>query len=256
MISEAGPQSARDRIEPRPLDAGALAIPRSLVRIRETGAGLELYYPYLRNPGAAIGTLLVGGCFIGFAWLFHAASKGDAPVLFIGLFGVFGLLIVLLGFYLLGNSMRVTAGRRGLRVERGIFGLRITRQAAADEITGIDKTIGMQSRQGSRMRAYYRIVVKTRDGRNITAGNGIHGASRVDALIGRLRQALGLADEVTIAEPDASPTVEMPPAVPVSDLVLGQERARFARRLVSVLAGVLFFAFLIWQFRDILLRFL
>jgi hypothetical protein len=257
VLRDAGPQAARERIEPRPVEAGTPAPADALVRIRETGTGVELYYPYLRNPGMAVGTLVTGAGFIGFAWLFHAASAKDGmSELFIGLFGLFGLLIILLGLYLLGNSLRVTAGRQGLTSVRGIFGLRLARQAAADEITGIEKSIGMQSRQGSRSRAYYRIEVRTRDGRSITAGSGIPGASRVDAIIQRLHQALGLPEPMDAAEVSEARVEETPATVSATGAVADQGRARRVRRWINVAAGVLFLAFVLWQFRDYILRLL
>ena len=201
VFNNAGPQTARARIRPRQLDVDPQELSDSLVRIRETGAGLELYYPYLRHPGMALGTLVTGAGFIGFAWLFHVASgEGVMTRLFIGLFALVGVPIIVWGLYMLGNSLHVTAGRQGLTTVRGIFGLRFSHHIASDEITAIEKSIGMQTRQGNRARAYYRIQVQTRDGRNIMAGSGIPGASRVDNIMLRLRKALDLADLTTATE--------------------------------------------------------
>ena len=208
VFNNAGPQVARARIRPRRLDVDPQALSDSLVRIRETGAGLELYYPYLRHPGMALGTLLTGAGFIGFAWLFHVASgEGGMTRLFIGLFSLAGVPIIVWGLYMLGNSLHVTAGRQGLTAVRGIFGLRFARHIASDEITAIEKSIGMQTRQGNRARAYYRIQVQTRDGHNIVAGSGIPGASRVDDIMLRLRKALDVAD-LTIAAENSRGSIE------------------------------------------------
>ena len=108
---------------------------------------------------------------------------------------LFGVLIVIWGIYLFGISLRVTAGRRGLEAVRGVFDLHLARHAVADEIATIDKVIGMQTRQGNRSQAWYRIQAHTRDGRHITLGAGITGASHVEALAERLRTALGLAGQ-------------------------------------------------------------
>lgn len=257
LFKDAGPKAAHDRFEPRPIEAGPLALPDSVVRIRESGAGLELYYPYLRNPGMALGTLVTGGCFIGFAWLFHAAADQDAITnLFIGLFGAVGCLIILLGLYLSGNSLRVTAGRQGLNAERRIFGLHLARHVTAAEITAIEKSIGMQSRQGNRSRAYYRIEVHTRDGRRITAGTGIPGASRVDSIIQRIRKALDLHDLAGAAEKKEARSEGIPATLSAAGSIPGQRRSHRARLLVNVAAGVLFFALLLWQFRDVIFRLL
>ena len=117
---------------------------------------------------------------------------------------LYEVITLIWGTYLAGNSLRVSAGKQGLTAVRGIFGLRFARHAAADDITGIGKSIGMQSRQGSRAQAYYRIHARTRDGRRIALGEGLTGASRVDALIERLRAALGLSGQANDPEPAGS----------------------------------------------------
>ena len=120
VFSDAGPQAMRARVRPRQPDVDSQFLSDNLVRIRETGAGLELYYPYLRHPGMAFGTLLTGAGFVGFAWLFHAASgTGGMTGLFIWLFTLVGIPIITLGLYILGNSLHVTAGRQGLTTVRG-----------------------------------------------------------------------------------------------------------------------------------------
>ena len=195
VFKNAGPQTARDQVRGQRIESGVLVPSEKVVRIRETGAGIELYYPYLRHPGLALGTLLTGGGFVGFAWLFHALADEDGlSNLFIGLFALFGVLILAWGVYLLGNSLRVTADRQGLKTVRGLFGLRFTRHVDAAEITAIERSIGMQASQGTRSRAYYQIEVHTRDGRHITAGTGIPGASSVEAIIQRIKRALNLPD--------------------------------------------------------------
>ena len=189
VLRDAGPQTARTPVRRRAEDGDTLEAPGRL-HIRETGAGIELHYPYRRHAGMALGILLTGAIFIAPVWLIDSfgGNRGvPAPVLW--LCTVIGGLILVWGLYLLGNSLHVTAGRQGLTAVRGLYGLRFARHAAADDIAGITKSIGMQSRQGTRAQVYYRIQARTRDGRRITLGDGLTGASRVDALIERLRAA-------------------------------------------------------------------
>jgi len=257
VFKDAGPQSARAQIEQRPLEDDSPAELDKVARIRETGAGLELYYPYLRHPGMAFGTLVTGGGFAGFAWLFNAAADKDGmSSLFIVLFTVVGVLISVWGLYLAGNSLHVTVGRQGLNAVRGILGIRFARHAPADEITGIEKSIGMQTRQGNRSRAYYRIQVLTRDGRRITVGSGIPGASRVDAIIDRIHKALDLPDLSIAAGKAGEHFEEHPAAISADEVIAGQHRMKRIRLLINAGGAVLFFAFVFWQFRDVISRFL
>ena len=226
------------------------------MQIRETGAGVELYYPYLRNLGVALSLVLFGGGFVGFAWLFHAvAGKAGPPAFFLGLFVVIGALVFVGGLYMLGNSLRVTAGTQGLSTVREIFGLRFARHVAIDEITSIEKSIGMQSRQGTRTTAYYRIRLHTRDGRKITVGSGIPGASRVDVIIEKIQKALDLpASNVTANT--GSRFEERPATISQADAIAGQRRVKGISQLISVASTVFFFAFVFWQFRGVIFRLL
>lgn len=252
VFRDAGPRTARAPLERHGYDADPLEA-GGVVRIRTTGAGIELYYPYFRNPGLAFVTLITGGGFAGFAWLFQAVKgEGFGASPFIWLFGTVGVLVVMWGIYLTGNSLRVTAGRQGLSAVRSVLGLRFARHAAADDITGIERSIGMQYKQGNRSRAYYRIRVNTRDGRRITAGTGITGASRVDAIIERLHTALGLPGHTGIPEPAPPSYGEIPAAVSVAGMSAARRRGKRLRLLIQAAAAALFIAIFLWNFRNIL----
>jgi hypothetical protein len=255
VFTNAGPQTTRAPIERHRFEADSQGLLDTVVRIRATGAGLEIYYPYLRHPGLASGALVTGGGFLGFAWLFHAAAGDDGIAhLFTGLFTMFGILILLWGLYLLGNSLRITAGRQGLRAVRGLFGLQFARRVAAEEITAIEKAIGMQASRGNQARAYYRIEVHTGDGRSLTAGSGIPGASSVDAIIRRMRAALGLFDPESTAENTRHRPAEQLTVLPAGDVIAGQQRMKRIRLLIQAGAGVLFLAIVLWNFRDFIFR--
>jgi|GEM_PF-147234 len=253
VFRDAGPQAARAPVERREYDAEPLETAGAMVRIRETGTGIELYYPYVRHPGMAFVTLFTGGGFVGFAWLFQVVKgEGFGASPFIWLFGAIGVLVCLWGIYMLGNSLRVTAGRQGLTAVRSILGLRFARHATAGEITGIDRSIGMQYKQGNRSHAYYRIRVHTRAGRHITAGTGITGASRVDAIIGRLRTALDLPASAIEAKPDESTSETGPAVISETGILAARRRGKRLRLLVQAGAGALFIAIVFWNFRNVL----
>jgi hypothetical protein len=253
VFRDAGPHTARTPVRRREEDAGTLDEPGTVL-IRETGAGIELYYPYFRHPGMALSVLIAGGIFAAPAWLIDAAAGNrGVPGPFLWLFSVIGALLLIWGIYLAGNSLRVSARREGLTAVRGILGLRFARHAAADDITGIGKSIGMQSRQGSRAQAYYRIHARTRDGRRIALGEGLTGASRVDALIERLRAALGLIGQAN--EPEAAGSRFGHTRLSASQVAAGsgQPRSKRQRWLLNAGAFALFLAFMIWKFRDVIL---
>ena len=255
VYKDVGPQTARASIRSRSLDTDTLPLSDKVVQIRETGSGLELYFPYLRHLGTIFGTLLTGAGFIGFAWLFNTAGDGDkATSLFIGLFTVVGILIIVWGFYMAGNSLRVTVGRKGFDVVRSVFGLRFSRELATNEISTIEKSIGMQTTQGNQSRAYYKIQVSTHDGRKITAGSGLTGASNVDAIIERMRRAVDLPEQASAVENPESRFRESPAAEEVAGSIADPQRVKRIRRWVNVGSAVVFFAFVFWNFRDVIFR--
>ena len=252
VFRDAGPHTAHSPVRRREEDAGTLDEPGTVL-LRETGAGIELYYPYLRHPGMALGILATGGIFAGPVWMIDnfAGNRGvPGPVLW--LCSVIGGLILAWGIYLPGNSLRVTAGRQGLTAVRGILGLQFARHAAADDITGIVKSIGMQSRQGNRSQAWYRIHARTRDGRRIALGEGLTGASRVDALIERLRTALGLSGQANEPEPAGSRFGHTRLSASEAAAGAGQPRSKRLRWLLNAGSFALFLAFVIWNFRDVI----
>jgi hypothetical protein len=252
VLRDAGPQTARTPVRRRAEEADTLEEPGKL-HIRETGAGIELYYPYLRHPGMALGILATGGIFIAPVWLIESfAGNNGVPWPVLWLCSVIGGLILIWGIYLPGNSLRVSAGRQGLTVVRGILGLQFSRRAAADDITGIWKSIGMQSRQGNRAQAYYRIEAHTRDGRRIALGEGLTGDSRVAALVERIRSALNLPGQGNAPEPSGSRFAKRRHAA--SAAAGGdQHRSKRLRRLVNVGSFALFLAIMFWHFRDVIL---
>jgi hypothetical protein len=252
VLRNAGPQTARTPARRRAEDVATLEDPGRL-RLHETGAGIELYYPYFRHPGMALGALLTGIIFVAPVWLIDAfGGKRGVPAPMLWLFTLFGALILLWGLYLLGNSLRVTAGRQGLTTVRKLYGLRFMRHVAVDDIVAIGKSVGMQSRQGNRAQLYYRIQARTRDGRRITLADGLTGASGVDALIERLRGVLGLSGQVIEPEPGGARfgRARLSALAPGS----GRPSSKRLRRWLNVVSCALFLAIVLWNFRDIIFK--
>jgi len=254
VLANEGPLTARTPVRRRAEDAGTLQEPGRL-RIRETGTGIEFYFPGFRHAGMALGILLTGVIFVAPVWLIDSfgGTRGvPAPVLW--LCTVIGGLILAWGLYMLGNSLRVTAGPQGVTAVRGLYGLRFARYAAVDDIAGIGKSIGMRSRRGNRAQIYYRIQARTRDGRRITLGDGLTGASRVDALIERLRAALGLAGQASEPEPVVSRFGRTRSGASEPEAGASQRRSKRLRRLFNMGSFALFLAIVVWNFRAVIFK--
>ncbi len=233
------------------MEPEAIELPESTVRIRETGSGLTLEYPVLRNVGAALTAIAVGGVFSAIGWLLPVFVKDDGPPLpMLIIFGLVGGLVLLAGLYMAGNSLQVAASRSGLTTVRRIFGFAVQRKVASQDIVSISKDVGMQSSSGARTRAWYRIRVRTGDGRTLAAGDSLPSASAADAVIRRLRQALGLSAEV-VEQSNSGDRRHLPSAVPEAKADV--RRRGKAVRWVAIAIGIGIF---LWQAKDVLLALL
>lgn len=151
------------------------------VRLTRSHHGLELYFPPLRNPGAALMLALFGvSCFIPgfFATIAVAPLSEYGPggmiaiwlmSIFILPFIAFGLSFVALAVYQVANSLTVIVTDAEIRSQRRIFGiaLRERRMLTAD-ITALDALTSMRYRWPREEISYYNLVAKTKSGAGLT----------------------------------------------------------------------------------------
>jgi hypothetical protein len=163
-----------------------ITLPAKLVRLRDAGGGLELFYPLFRQISAGLIALAVGGIFVGFAILFMHFSKNRVDWL-LYIFVTVGALIVVSGIYLLSNTLTVHLNTRGLTTTRRILGIPFSRYSSLEDIVRIDKGRGMQVGE----RIYYRLYAKTKAGKRLWLGDSLPNASTADYLLNRLRQLIG-----------------------------------------------------------------
>ncbi len=236
--------SAAVRREPA---AEISAPPESTVRVRETGGGLELHYPLFRNAKVGVGVLIIGMLFAGFPAAFHFIDGLDGPpTIMLALFGLVGIALALAGLYSLGNSLSVSVSPRGLTTVRRVFGLPFTRHTALSEIVSLDKRIGVQTSSGTRQRAYYSVHARTREGRKLALGDSLPSASAADRIIALISHAAGLREgEAT--------TGDVQPQLASSDVPAAVAELRQRFKWLRYLVPVLFFGFIAWEFKDVLL---
>ena len=134
--------------------------------------GTEYYYGAARNLGAAIGMTIFLIIWTGAIWLqLHLG----APIIFPILFGLVGLILVLVGLDLWFGTTRVVIESGEVRVINRTLGIGGTTRIPFAEIEDIKIGIGMQQQQTATQsgKAYYDIRIHRQNGKKVKAGTGI-----------------------------------------------------------------------------------
>ncbi len=194
------PTRSRSRVPYAAEVAAGLELPGNIVRVYRGADGLRLDYPASRSRGVGLSVLVFGLIFLG-APLSVALVEGlpggaSSVAAFAGfgflaaVFGLVGFATSLLGAYLVGNSLQVQVSSRGLLTRRRLFGMPLrSRFVTADQVTGIDHEITMQSGQGARATVRYTVRASLGDGGSLCLGDGIKGRPLVDQVLKLIRDA-------------------------------------------------------------------
>ncbi|MEH6592431.1 MAG: DUF3592 domain-containing protein [Halioglobus sp.] len=168
----------------------------SVMSMRQTSDGLELYFPAGRNIG-------FNGGITAFGLLFLVAGMGagylGAPMILTVIFGLVGGAIALGGLYSLLNSLRVHIDRRGVRSTRSLLGMIISKASApASEIEKlrIHKTGSMTS--GAEHKVFHAIRAHLRNGKKITLAESLIGQSAAEEVADSLAVYGGLQLNKTV----------------------------------------------------------
>lgn len=153
-----------------------MTLPHGIVRVTQQPQGLELYFPPMRNIGAAAGFGAFGAVSIA---LPVAAVAGvhltDAPgvhswlaLILVGGFAlpilVFGLVFLALCAYLPANSLTVQAGPDRVATTRRVFGWVVAQRALpCAEIAALEPQVPRQFQSQFSAEARYRLVARRRD---------------------------------------------------------------------------------------------
>jgi hypothetical protein len=178
-------------------------LPGDLVRLSRSLQGIELYFPPLRTPGAALALALFGiACLIPgfFATLAVTplAQTGPSGVLAIWLMSIFilpflafGVLFLALAVYQIANSLAVSVTESEIRTLRRVFGLALReRRVAIADVAALEAVTVIRHRRPREGVSYYSLVIRTKSGAGLTMREAHRG--------GRLEQFL--TRKVVVAE--------------------------------------------------------
>ena len=181
------PQLSKVKAEYAKQSAPLEKAPESIVSITETAQGLQFYYPWYRHLWMGIMTFIFG---VIFASVGYFIGENDDSFIFPVVFGGVGLLCILIGLYVLGNTLTTRVHQHGINVVRNIYGFRFQRNVSKEDIIKIDRQIGSQIQGGSNYRVFYSIIAHTRDNRQITIADTLEGSRLADYIEKRIRTAL------------------------------------------------------------------
>jgi hypothetical protein len=164
------------------------AVQDSRIRMETTPGGVRYTFPAARHRGGAFGLTVFFLVWTGIIW---AMVRYRAPKVFPILFGLADLAIfwgVLVSWF---EWRRFEIAPDGVHLAGGVFGLAGARRLARGEILSVEAA--ESSQQGGR--SYFRIKVRTVDGRRHTVGSGIVGRAAAETLAADIRRRLGLGAE-------------------------------------------------------------
>jgi len=154
--------------------------------------GTRFVFPMARNPGAALGITVFTGLWWGaIAFMRYVGFS----IFFLGLFGLFGLLLAWFSLDLwFGTSVATIEGGQ-LRVRSAIFGIGSTRVYSTTEIDDIEVSIGMKQQETMTQmaKAWYDVKLKPTIGRPKMIGGNIKDKHEAEWLADRIRSALGIS---------------------------------------------------------------
>ena len=188
LLSERAVEESRE--EQHTLDVDAV---RGLVHLGYGLTGRRMYFPGGRNPGPSIGVVLVGAIFAAAGW-FLAFRAGHA--IFGSVFGGVGLLVGVLGLYMIGNSLEVEQTGDGIRTVRRFLGIPVRRrQMRLDNIKKLEKKSNMQAQSGGRYTMFYNVYAVDYVGNKLTLGEGFRGEHEARAAMELIRREFGIREE-------------------------------------------------------------
>ena len=155
----------------------------SRIEVTSNRRGTEILYPAARNPNVAAGLTAFLAIWCGAIW---ACIHFRAPIIFPIVFGLFGILIVMLTLDAWLKVTRVTVEPGTITVASGYITTGAGKTISASDIADVKPTITMQG--GST--AYYDVTIVRKDGKKVSAGSGIRDKREAEWLATTLKESV------------------------------------------------------------------
>ena len=177
----------KSRAEQQQLDEGNV---QEMFSKSFDAGGPAIRFPMGRNLAGGFSALLFGAIFAGAGWFL---SFIEGHWIFGSIFGFVGALVVLLGFYLVLNSLEVRQAGDSIESVRRILGIVVSRKSLRRaDFADFEMNSSMQSQSNGRHVMHYTVSAVDRYRNRITLGEGFKGAGQANAAIRLLGREFGL----------------------------------------------------------------
>lgn len=187
------PGSMRAATRVRETQVVQLARLESLLNLEQVPGGIALRQRPGRSLAGSLMLGIAGAVFAGVpAFLLYNEADILTLLLFGVVFGLVGLLLVLLGLWTLLNGLEVRVDDSGAEVRRFLAGIPVYRRALArPQLAGIGWRHAGSSQVGSRTTEHYELVLRLQDGGDLVIADGLNGGGEArlaaDTLTGYTR---------------------------------------------------------------------
>lgn len=166
----------------------------ALLPLTQTDSRVDIHYPMLRKPMAALGLMLFGSIFLGsgvFLWR-KAAVEGFPLNLMGGIFSFLGALTVLSGLYTLFNSLHIQFNAHSLTAVRRILGIPVSNKTVDYPlIRTIEVKQNGSSQSGNTHHINYQVIAKTASG-DIVLAEGLDAHSKAERVVEYFAKLTGI----------------------------------------------------------------
>ena len=158
----------------------------SRIALRLTpGGATEVYFPPLRNPGAALATVVFTAIWSAILWFIHAAH---APRIFLYGWGFFDAIMVLILLSMVA-AVRVRVGMDEITIDKSLAGMVYSRRRIRDgDVKSVSTIPGMTVNN----EVYSQLRITYGAGRTFDFADGIRDKREADWLADQIAQRLGL----------------------------------------------------------------
>ncbi len=163
------------------------------IRVSTTPTGGSRFvFPMARNPGAALAITVFTAIWWGAIAFMHYVGFN---IFFLGMFGLFGLLLAWVSLDLWFGSTVATIEGGEIRVRKTIFGIGSTHVYSKAAIEDIEVTIGMKQQETMTQaaKAWYDLKIRPKIGKRTMIGGSIREKREAEWLADRMRSALGVS---------------------------------------------------------------
>ncbi|GMR18855.1 MAG: hypothetical protein BMS9Abin33_1301 [Gammaproteobacteria bacterium] len=163
-----------------------------ILPITRTGRMIQISYPIFRKPLSSVMMLIFGAVFSGSSLFLWAQAESEGGMLYFMsfmlyfmsfIFGLAGLGIVIVGLYMVFNSLLVTLDGQKLTSRRSILGIPVSDKIIDyDDVLSVKSKKGSTTQKGKKYEINYRIVAKYIGG-EVTLAESLNSYSKANQAV-------------------------------------------------------------------------